>query len=133
MDIPLLPPRLAERIISAYKAVFGPIEDMGCDNIIVKIPVIPQGSGDQVIMVELGSDGKGDGDQQSNIPSTSDSYLNPQAILTQQLQSQKQAQESKAEVLNQINEVKTQFLRQLQNIYSAVKRIAIEPVLRASA
>ena len=133
MDPPLLPPRLAERIISAYKAAIGPIEDMGCDNIIVKIPVVPQGSGDQVIMVELGSDGEGGGDQQSNVPSTSDLYLNSQAILSQQLQSQKQAQETKAEVLDQIHAVKTQFLRQLHNIHSAVKRIAIQPVVRASA
>ena len=78
-------------------------------------------------MVELGSDGEGGGDQQSNVPSTSDSYLNlnSQAILSQQLQSQKQVQEMKAEVLDQIHEVKKQFLRQLQNIHSAVKRIAL--------
>ena len=81
----MLPPRLSERLIAAYKAAIGPMEDMGCDNIIIKIPIVLQGSGDQVIMVELGSDGEGDGDQQSNVPSTSDSYLNSQAILSQQL------------------------------------------------
>ena len=133
LEIPLLPPRLSERLLAAYKAAIGPMEDMGCDNVIVKIPVVPQGLGDQVIMVELGGDGEGDGEQQSNVPSTSDSYLNSQAILSQQLQSQKQVQETKAEVLDQIHEVKKQFLRQLQNIHSAVKRIAIQPVVRTSA
>ena len=76
LEIPLLPPRLSERLIAAYKAAIGPMEDMGCNNIIVKIPVVPQGSGNHVIMLELGSDGDGDGDKQSNIPSTSDLYLN---------------------------------------------------------
>ena len=101
----MLPPRLSERLIAAYNVAIGP----------------------------LGSNGEGDGDQQSNVPSTSDSYLNSQAILSQQLQSQKQVQETKAEVLDQIHEVKKQFLRQLQNIHSAVKRIAIQPVVRTSA
>jgi len=138
LEVPLLPPRLAERVIAAYKAAIGPIEDMGCDNIIVKVPVVPQGSGDQVIMVELGNDGEEDGVErndgvQRNVPSTSDAYLNSQAILSQQLQAQRQAQETKAEVLDQIHEVRTQFLRQLHNIHSAVKRIAIQPVVRASA
>ena len=59
----MLPPRLFERLIAAYKAAIGPMEDMGCDNVIIKIPVVPQGSGDQVNMVELGSDREGGGDQ----------------------------------------------------------------------
>ena len=85
LEISLLPSRLAERIISACKAAVGPFEDMGCDNVIVKIPVVPQGSGDQVIMVELGEDNKEEGDgAQTDIPSTSDLYLYSQAILSQQ-------------------------------------------------
>ena len=83
---------------------------MGCNNVIIKIPVVPQGSGDQAIMFELGSNGEGCGDQQSNIPSTSDSYFNLQGILSQQLWSQMQVQETKVAVLNQIHEVNKQFL-----------------------
>ena len=49
---------------------------MGYGNIIVRVLVVPQGSGDQVITVELRSKREGEGDQQSNVPSTSDSYLN---------------------------------------------------------
>ena len=84
-------------------------------------------------MVKLGSNGEEDGVQQSNVPSTSDAYLKLQAILSQQLQAQRQTQETKAAVLDQKNEVKTYFLQQLHNIHSAVKRIAIKPVVRASA
>ena len=83
-------------------------------------------------MVELGSDGEGDRDQHSNVPSPSDSYFNSQAILSQQLQYQKQVQETKAELVDRIHEIKKQFLQQLQNIHSAVKRIAIQPVIRIS-
>ncbi len=52
----------------------GPFKDIGCDNAIVNVPVVPQGSGDQVIMVELGRGDKGknrDG-AQTDILSTSD-------------------------------------------------------------
>ena len=79
------------------------------DVTIVKIPVVPQGSGDRVIMVELGSDCEEDGGQQSNIPSTLAAYLNSQAILSQQLQAQWQAQETKVEVLDQIHDLKNSF------------------------
>ena len=76
--------RLAEREITAYNVAIGLIEYVGCDNLIVKIPLIWQGSGDQIIMVELGGNEE-DGDgvvQQSNVPSTFDLYLNSQAILS---------------------------------------------------
>ena len=94
----------------AYTATIGPIENMGCNNMIIKIPVVLQGSGDQVIMVELGNNREGYGDQQRNIPFTSDSYFNLQGILSQQLWSQMQVQETKVAVLNQIHEVNKQFL-----------------------
>ena len=84
-EVRLFLPRLSERVTTAYKAAIGSIEDMGCENIIVKIPVVPQGSGDPVIKVEHGSDGEGDGDQQSHVPSISRSYSkNVQMILSQQ-------------------------------------------------
>ena len=77
-------------------------------------------------MIELGSDREGDRDQQSYVPSTSDSDLNLQVILSQQIQSQKQVQEIKADVLDQNHEVKKQFLQQMHNIHNAVTRIAIK-------
>ena len=49
LEVLLLPSRLSERVTTVYKAAIGPIEEMDCDNIIVKISVAPQGSGDQVI------------------------------------------------------------------------------------
>ena len=39
LEVPLVPSRLAENVIAAYTAAVGPIEDMGYDNIILKMLV----------------------------------------------------------------------------------------------
>ena len=103
---------------------------MNCANIIVQFPVLPQDLGTQITMVEFGgSHVEEDGvDHQTNIPSTTDSYLNLQTILSQQLQSQKKSKEpdTDADVFKQIREIKTQFSMQLNNIHSAVERVAVQ-------
>ena len=52
------------------------------------------------------------------------------AILSQQLSTQRRIEEVKGELLSELTRVSSNFSRQLRNIHGAVKRIAVQPVVR---
>ena len=54
----LLFPALRKRITTSFREAYGPME--GTTNPVTKIPVVPQGYGDQLYITELLSDGDGD-------------------------------------------------------------------------
>ena len=53
------------------------------------------------------------------------------AILSQQLATHRIIEEVKGELMVELCRISSQFSRQLRNIHGAVKRIALQPVVRA--
>ena len=91
---------------------------------------MPQGSGDEVHLVEIGLDADG---EQVRIEGRGGNALDDMTtLLSHQLQVQRQIEESRAEVLNQLLEVRHHHAQQLAVINKNLKRIALQPVLRPS-
>ena len=98
-------------------------------NPISKVMIISQGSGDQVHLMEVGvapEEREGGGRERTLTNQAEDMTV----LLSHQLQVQRQIEESRAEVLNQLFEVRHHHSKQLEILNRNIKRIALQPVLR---
>ena len=128
-ECPLLQPWLRAEIINSYQAHYG--EDISeVHNPVQKLTVVPQGSGDEVHLIEIGLHADG---EQVRIEGRGGNALDDMTtLLSHQFQVQRQIEESRAEVLNQLFEVRHHHSQQLAVINKNLKRIALQPVLRPS-
>ena len=125
----LLQPWLRTEIINSYREEYG--EDISkVHNPVQKVTVVSQGSGDEVHLIEIGLHANG---EQVQVQERSGNAMDDiMTLLSHQLQVQRQIEESRAEVLNQLFEVRHHHAKQLEIINKNLKRIAMQPVLRPS-
>ena len=143
--IPILHHKLKEHILEAYCKEYGALPTE-FQNPVCKVPILPQGFGAQLHMVELhtGSDDPG-ADEASGNQSTGvgeavpaggasrQSVSHPEtatAILSQQVQVQRRVEENALDIKNELTRVAHSFTRQFHNIHRAIKRIALQPITR---
>lgn len=145
--IPILHHTLKEHILEAYCREYG-VLPAEFENPVCKVPILPQGFGAQLHMIELhtpGSDDPGADEASGNqstgageaVPAGSASRLqsvsHPEtatAILSQQVQVQRRVEENALDIKNELTRIGLSFTRQFHNIHRAIKRIAIQPVIR---
>ena len=119
-------------------------------NPVYKVPILPQGHGAQLHMIELleGSDSP-ETEEQGVIPGTGgaaapvgrapppqQSLQQPEAvsaIMSQQIQVQRRVEENALDIKNELTRIAHSFSRQFHNIHNAIKRIALQPVSRPRA
>ena len=147
--VALLHPALQDRIITSYQSVYGDLPG-SISNPVMKIPIVPQGYGDQLYITELLAEDDGlaergggvrrpqeAGATDNDMPSLQQvggNYMESMtAILGQQLSTQRRIEEVKSEILSELTRVSSNFSRQLRNIHSGIKRIAVQPVVRTWA
>ena len=130
-ECPLLQPWLRADIIKAYEEAYGTTTDV-VHNPVQKVTVVPQGNGDELHLIEIGVDSAGEPIQVEgrNRDTTIDDMT---TLLSHQLQVQRQIEETRAEVLNQLFEVRHVTSKQFEVINKNLKRIALQPVLRPRA
>ena len=128
-ECPLLQPWLRAEIIKSYEEQYG-VDSSEVHNPVQKVTVVPQGSGDEVHLIEIGLDADG---EQVQIEGRSGNAVDDMTtLLSHQLQVQRQIEETRSEVLNQLFEVRHHHAQQLAVINKNLKRIAMQPVLRPS-
>lgn len=147
--IPILSETLKQELLEAYCREYGALP-AEFQNPVCKVPILPQGFGAQLHMVELHSTGtdppedgaEADGDQvpgtgrrapAGGAPILSQSVNHPEAataLLSQQVQVQRRVEENAMDIKNELTRVAHSFTRQFHNIHRAIKRIALQPVLR---
>ena len=144
---PSLDPALKERILEAYVAEYG-VLGQEFENPVERVRVLPQGHGAQLIMVEMRPNDVGDGGgggPRSLVPEgqgahalqegtgTQASTEAATAILVQQLNTHSCVEENTGDLMNELARIGLSFSRQFSNIHRAIKRIALQPVLRPQA
>ena len=128
LECPLLQPWLRAEVRSSYEKEYGvSIEDT--HNQVQKITVVPQGCGDEAHLIEIGLDANGE-----QVQGRSGNALDDIAtLLSHQLQVQRQIEETWAEMLSQLFEVRHSNSKQFEIINKNLKMIAMQPVLRPSS
>ena len=142
-DYPLVQTWLRDRIVRSYEETYGPCESQNVDNPIKRISFVPQGVGDQVNIIEIDLDNDDDDDNNEDeltssynrIARMSSGGLGDAAapILAHQITMQRQIEEVKGEMLQQLFELRTLNQKHYRILTSSIKRIAIEPVVRPRA
>lgn len=146
---PSLDPILKERIIEAYVAEYGVlVQDF--QNPVKRVRVLSQGHGAQLIMVEMrpndGGGGGSGGSPRRSVEQVEDEGHEFQeattaqasseaatAILAQQLNTHSCVEGKTSDLVNKLARIGLSFSRQFSNIHRAIKRIALQPVLRPQA
>ena len=129
-ECPLLQPWLRAAVIQAYEEAYGTASDV-VHNPVEKVTVVPQGNGDELYLIEIGVNSAG---EQIQVDGRRDSTIDDMTtLLSHQLQVQRQIEETRAEVLNQLFEVRHNTSKQFEIINKNLKRIALQPVLRPGA
>ncbi len=101
-------------------------------NLVQKVTVVPQGNGDELYLIEIGVNSVGEPIQVEG--RSRDTMIDDMTtLLSHQIQVQRQIEETRAEVLNQLFEVGHVTSRQFEVINKILKRIALQPVLRPRA
>ena len=129
-DCPFIPSWLRRKVTEAfYEQYGGDGEEDPVLNPISKVTIIPQGSGDQVHLMEVGvePEEREGGGRERNLTNQAEDMT---VLLSHQLQVQRQIEESRAEVLNQLFEVRHHHSKQLEILNRNIKRIALQPVIR---
>ena len=138
---PHLDPSLKEYILEAYVENYGVL---GRDfiNPVERVRVLPQGHGAQLIMVEMRpntaqQDGGGGNQPQQEVQvpdeldgTTHAASESATAILAQQMNTHSCVEEKTTDLMNELARIGLSFSRQFNNIHRAIKRIALQPVLR---
>ena len=146
--IPILSEKLKQQILEAYVEQYGALP-AEFSNPVSKVPILPQGFGAQLHMVELHTGTEppdaeeASGDQipgaagrrapAGGAPILSQSTNHPEAaaaLLSQQVTVQRRVEENAMDIKNELTRVAHAFTRQFRNIHNAIKRIAIQPVVR---
>lgn len=131
-DCPLLPEWLRHKVLSHFQASYGEVEQLNVENPVQRLSVTPQGNGDQCTMIEIDledEDGP-DGMYQAGTGNVLRSGEAPAALFAHQVQVQRQLEETKGQILQQLFEMKLQHRKQYHIISRNIKRIAIQPVVR---
>ena len=116
-------------MLNAYQEEYG-LDISEVHNPVQKVTVVPQGSGDEVNLIEIGLDANGEQVQvQGRNGNAKDDMT---TLLSHQLQVQRKIEETKLEVLNQLFEVRHHHIKQLSIINKNLKRIVMQPILRPS-
>ena len=137
-EFPLIPPNLRDQVVAAYETQYGSIEAQNKDNPIKRVGIVPQGTGDQVTMIEIDYEEDEDAAtvrrNTNNLSSTSGGLSSDVAapLLAHQMTVQREIQDVKTQVLQQLFEMRSQHERQYSIITRNIKRIALQPVVRRS-
>jgi len=135
-ESPLIPPYLRDRLVAAFEAEYGTIDSQNKDNPIKRVGMVPQGTGDQVAMIEIDYDDDEDAlaIRRNNLSSRSGGLTSDVAapLLAHQMTVQREIQDVKTQVLQQLFEMRSQHERQYSMITRNIKRIALQPVVRRS-
>ena len=124
---------LQQKIVSAYEDSYGTVENLNIENPVRRLGLVPQGNGDQVNMIEIDFDG--DDDAAAVVGTGSAGGLSSDTVgplLAHQMTVQRQIEEVKSQVMQQLFEMKTQHHKQYRILTCNIKRIAIQPVVRPS-
>ena len=146
--VALLHPAFQHRIIRSYKSAFGELPH-SISNPVMKIPIVPQGYGDQLYITKLLTEDDGPAERERgecpagtsrsggscNQLAFSTSWwqlygVNDCNVLGQQLSTQRRIEEVKGELLSELTPVSFNFSRKLRNIHGAVKHITVQPVVQ---
>ena len=125
---PLLQPWLRADIIKAYEEAYGTSSN-NVHNPVQKVTIVPQGYGDEVHLIEIGVDAAEEQIQVEGARTGSSTLDDMTTLLSHQLHVQRQIEETRAEVLNQLYEVRHISSKQFEVINKNLKRITMQPVL----
>ena len=133
-----LPSRLTDRVVSSFEEEYGSIEGFNVANPVKRVPFVPHGVGDQVSIIEIGLDNNNiDEASGAGTVLATDGLLSGAAaaapLLAHSITVQRQIEETKAELLQQLFELRTINQKQYRIICGNIKRIALQPVVRPSA
>ena len=147
--VPILHRSVKENVMEVYCREYGALPTVFV-NPVCKVPILPQGYGAQLHMIELsdGSDPPETEQTQGAIPGTEgaaapaggapppqQSLQQPEAaaaIMSQQVQVQRRVEENALDIKNELTRIAHSFSRQFHNIHNSIKRIAL-PVSRPRA
>ena len=133
---------MKEAILESYVDEYGPL-GREWENPVQRIVVLPQGNGALLHLIEMNSRGEERDDDEDNnggagvvggrAPATLNQAESTSVILEQQLNTQRSVEEKTMDLMNELGRIGLSFSRQFSNIHRAIKRIALQPVLRPRA
>ena len=127
---PHIDPLLKQRILEAYVSEYGAVTD-DLPNPVLRVNIIPQGHGAQLNMMELHRDPDDETEENENEPrSDMPNEEATTAIISQQITTHRRVEEVTSQLMNELGRISLGFSRQFSNIHRAIKRIALQPVLR---
>ena len=131
-ECPLVPEWLRDQVVSNYEEMYGSLDDCDVANPVQRCSVTPQGNGDQVSMVELDFE-EADTSMGGVVRVRADGVMTAEAtssLLAHQVTVQRQVEETKQQVLQELYEMRNAHRRQYDILTRNLKRIAVQPVVR---